>query len=234
MNLFFLQNCYKLKTHDSPILLCLPPTWIISTAIVWEKQMWELTYWCIVEDRIIAWQTRLYYRKCQYWSTVLNRMDWQQKRTTAHNTTWTYSSFKIVPNWRHRTHPLFWIYLWQKWILEMSLDGTNFRTTRIHSAQSVGGDCVIASTLCNQVCKNNVQIQVGTSTNKRSRNQRKNCTGYKYHIVWSPSMSYTIHVIRSTCKLYETTSIRIKRYSSKSKCQFRVPLVLQMHVNCLS
>ena len=39
-----------------------------------------------------------------------NRMDWQQKRTTAHNTTWTFSSFKIVTHWKHRTHPLFSIF----------------------------------------------------------------------------------------------------------------------------
>jgi hypothetical protein len=71
MNLFFLQNCYKLKTQDLPFLLYLPPTWINSTAIVWEQQWWELTHWCIVEDRIIAQQTRLYYRNCQLWSTVL-------------------------------------------------------------------------------------------------------------------------------------------------------------------
>jgi hypothetical protein len=68
-------------------------------------------------------------------------------------------------------------------ILETSLDGTNFRMTRFHNAQLVGGDRVIASTLCDQVPKNNVQIHLGTSTNKTSRNQRKSCTGYKYHIV---------------------------------------------------
>jgi hypothetical protein len=94
----------------------------------------------------------------QYW----HRMDWRQKRTTAHNTTWAFPSFKIVPNWKHRTHPLFCIYHRQRWISEMSLEGTNFRMTRIHNALSVGGDCVIASTLCDQVCKKYVQIQVGT------------------------------------------------------------------------
>ena len=35
--------------------------------------MGELTYWCIIEDRIIAWQIRLYYRNCQYWSTERER-----------------------------------------------------------------------------------------------------------------------------------------------------------------
>jgi hypothetical protein len=42
----------------------------------------------------------------QYW----NRVAWQQQRTTAHNTTWTFSSFKIITNWKDRTHPFFCIY----------------------------------------------------------------------------------------------------------------------------
>jgi hypothetical protein len=71
MNLFFVQNCSKMKTQDSPLILYLPLTTINSTAIVWEQQRWELMHWCILEDRIIAWQTSLYYCNCQYWSTVL-------------------------------------------------------------------------------------------------------------------------------------------------------------------
>jgi hypothetical protein len=42
----------------------------------------------------------------QYW----HRMDWRQKTITAHNTTWTFSSLKIVKHWKHRTHPSFCIY----------------------------------------------------------------------------------------------------------------------------
>jgi hypothetical protein len=39
-----------------------------------------------------------------------HRVAWQQTQTTAHNTTWTFSSFKIVTNWKHRTFPFFFIY----------------------------------------------------------------------------------------------------------------------------
>ena len=46
----------------------------------------------------------------QYW----NRVAWQQQRTTAHNTTWTFSSFKIIPKWKDRTHTLFSIFHWHK------------------------------------------------------------------------------------------------------------------------
>ena len=69
-------------------------------------------------------------------------------------------------------------------ISDTSLDGANFRMTTIHNALSTaGGDHVIASTLCDQVCKNkNVQIQVGAIINKRLRNQREKYTGYQYHI----------------------------------------------------
>jgi hypothetical protein len=51
------------------------------------------------------------------------------------------------------------------------MDGTNFIMTRIHNALSVGGDRVIASTLCNQARKNYVQIQVGTTVQGTSANK---------------------------------------------------------------
>jgi hypothetical protein len=41
-----------------------------------------------------------------------NMVAWQQKRTTAHNTRWTISSFRIVTKWKHRAYPLFSIYHW--------------------------------------------------------------------------------------------------------------------------
>jgi hypothetical protein len=112
----------------------------------------------------------------QYW----HRMDWRQKRTTAHNATLTFSSFKIIQKRTHRTHPSFCIYLRQRWISETTLEVMKFRMRRI---LSMDGDRVIESTLCDRVCKNYAQIQVGTtvqrtSTNTWSRNHRENCTGY--------------------------------------------------------
>ncbi len=58
-----------------------------GTAIVWEQRRWELLYWCILEDRIIAWQTSLYYRNCQYWSTVLAQygLTTENNNSTQHN-----------------------------------------------------------------------------------------------------------------------------------------------------
>jgi hypothetical protein len=130
----------------------------------------------------------------QFW----HRMGWQQKTSTSHNTSWTFSSLKIVTNWEHRTHPSFCIYLQQRLRLETTLDGTKFRMRRIHNDLSMGGDRVIASTLCNPVRKNYVQIQVGTtvqctSTNKWSQNRCDNCTGYNRMI-----SKHVIHHTRST------------------------------------
>ena len=115
----------------------------------------------------------------QYW----HRKDSRQERTTAHNTTWSFSSFKIVQKWKQRTHPSFCINLRQRWISDTTLDVMKFRMRRI---LSMDGDRVIASSLCDRVRKTYVQIQVGTSTtvqctstNTWSRNLRGNCTGYK-------------------------------------------------------
>jgi hypothetical protein len=71
-----------------------------------------------------------------------------------------------------------------------------------------GGDHIIASNLCDQGRKNYVQIQVGTSTNGRLQNAHENVRG-------ASTISYTIHVLCSTCMLYKSTSIS---YKSNSKC----------------
>ena len=39
MNLFFLQNCYKLKTQDSPFVCYLPPTRIEYQKKVWTEKL---------------------------------------------------------------------------------------------------------------------------------------------------------------------------------------------------
>ncbi len=190
MNLFFdqsrsksfkvVQSCSKLKTQDSPLVLYLPQTWINGTAIVWEQRRWALTYWCILEDWIIAWQTSSYYRNCQYWSTVLA----QDGLTTEKNTSTQLNTnlFFVQSRSKMKTKdsPLV-LYLSPT---TMNI-GKDFGRNEVKNEKdSIYGwwsrDCINSVRSSSQ--KNYVQIQVGTTvqctrTNTWSRNRRENCTG---------------------------------------------------------
>ena len=209
MNHFFLQKCYKLKTQDSPFLLYWPPTWINSTAIVWEKQRLELTYWCIVEDRIIAWQTRLYYCNCWYWSTVLA----QDGLTTEKNNCTTTQHEPFLPTKLFQTEntgltprSVFTSdkdeYQKQLWT-EQTSEWQGF--TMLYPWEVIAWLyqqlCAIkfAKTTCKSKWVLQYKVQVQIKDRRINVKILRGASTISYDL---QKKSYTIHVIRSTCKLY--------------------------------
>ncbi len=180
MNLFFVQNCSRMKTQDSPLVLNLPPTTINSTAIVWEQRRWELTYWCILEDRIIGWQTSLYYRNCQYWSTVLAQDGFT---TEKNNSTQRNMNLFFVQNgskMKTKDSPLV-LYLPPT---KMNI-GYDFGLNEVQNEKdSIYGwwsrDCI-------------------NSVRSNLQKLRSNPSGYKYH---STMYKYKYMIAESTWKLY--------------------------------
>jgi hypothetical protein len=178
-SLFKVVQNWKHRTHPSFCIYLRPESTAPQLSESNEGESWRMGVFLKSEslhDKQ-ARTTVIASTEVQFW----HRMDWRMKRTTAHNATWTFSLFKVVQKWKQRTHPSFCTYLRQRWILGTTLDVMKLRMRRI---LSMDGDCVIASTLCDRVRKNYVQIQVGTTeqrtrTNTWSRNRRENCTGYK-------------------------------------------------------